>query len=631
MSSIYGILTCSKTKKLSIQPMEKWNLAYGQDNRETLTEEGIQLGCCLEKLSEKAPQSSPVLNKNNKLAVIDALLYNREELLEQCNTKENLSDEELLFTYIELYGINALKNVNGDFAGAIYDKEENKLILFRDHIGVRPLFFYQNNSLVAFSTDLRGLTALPEVDVTISEEWIFKIVAGYSTIGTETTEFENIFCVAPAQYLTFSFSDDTIKKEKKQYWKLGSKKIRLSSDEEYQKKMCELITDSVNRRLNVISGPIGAELSGGLDSGVIDILISRAGREGVYFSWSSDPKDVPIAKDDERLVIQDICKQENIVCNYSGGDEYLDENSMFAESMKLAGLPLNMDQLPALRYALPPYINALTICETAQFVHRKGSKVVFTGHGGDEGVSHRCNAYELFYHKEYISYFRHFWRITKGQPRRIIRTFKHCVNNLKEAKKKFDHAFHKVDGVPELLSKAFAAKYRDEDMPYITFAYDPRTYIRAGATCNRLYNVSLLGAYCGARYIAPFVDYRVIDFAVSIPRNQFLKNNVKRYIYREAFKDILPESLYTLTIKESNSYNNVKADPNWFEAFAAKKKETVELLDRNFWSKYLNYDEIDAWLNRGEPSEEDRLRERSILTCLFYCAMIQNLVEKSRS
>ena len=632
MSGIYGIRYNSNHYEfVDIAPMKKWNMAYGKNGEELYTDTGLHMGCFMEKLSDSAVHSNPVLKKNDKIAVLDVILYNREELVAPYHLKEEYSDEELLFDYIEKQGPDALKHVNGDFAGVIYDQKSQRLLLFRDHMGVRPLFYQQNDSFVAFSTDLRGMTALPETDATISEDWIFKIVAGYSTIGTENTEFSNIFAVAPAQYIVFSFEENTINKQAKTYWRPGTKKIRYATNKEYQEQLRSLVTDAVNRRLRAISGLIGGELSGGLDSSIIDILINRAGRDGVYFSWSSDPDNLPIVENDERLIIEDICRQENITCNFSQTDEYLGENSIIAENLRNMGLTINMNQLPALRYALPPYINALTICETAQFIHRSGANVVFTGHSGDEGISHRCNPYELFFHKEYRAFFQHFWQLTKGQPRRLIRTLKHCRKNLLESKKRFGSVFHRVDGVPELLKQSFAQKYRENDMPFVSFAYDPKSYILSGGSCNRLYNISLLGAYCGVRYIAPFTDYRLIDFAVSIPRSQYLQNNTKRYIYREAFKDLMPESLYVLSSKESRSEKSIPLSANWYETFAEKKKEVFELLDREFWGNYLDYSEIDAWMQRGEPSDEERFREKSILTCLFYCAMVQNLVEKSRS
>lgn len=631
MSGVFGVVSFIKEKcSMDISPMEKWNLAYGRIERGRYEDKNVKMGCCLEKLSEDAIRSAPVLEKQGKIAVIDAVLYNREELQEKCGTIEAISDEELLFDYIECFGLDALRDVNGDFAGAIYNKENCSVVLFRDHMGVRPLIYTQNGDWLAFSSDIRGLTALEEVDATISEDWIFKIVAGYSTISTEKTEFANIFCVEPSQYVVFSVSSNVVKAEKKYFWQLGSKKIRYGSELEYQNHLRELVRDAVERRLAVVSGTIGAELSGGLDSGVIDILINKAGRDGIYFSWSPSPDEVPYAEGDERLIIDDICQQENIICYYGGKESYLDDKSIMAESMREMGMKVSMEEIPALRYALPPYINALTICETAQFINRRGSKVVFTGHGGDEGISHRCNPYELFYHGEYVSFFKHFYGVTKGQPRRIIRTIKHCCNNIYEGKRRLSGVFRMEEGVPELLNVEFASKFNEKEMPGLSFGYDPKAHVLAGATCNRLYNVSILGAYCGVRYMVPFMDYRVMDFALSIPRSQYLKNGVKRYIFRETFRNIIPHSLYSLTAKQNNSSKNYKRSSNWFELFAEKKRETVEHLDRKFWEKYLNFDEIDAWLERGEPSSEDRFRESSILTCLFYCAMIENLVKKSR-
>ena len=636
MSGIYGVVFFGdELNTVDISSMGKWNGAYGRDGEEVYEKAGVKLGCFLEKLSDAAGKSSPVLKMGGKIAVIDAVLFNKEELLEMVRKEARqvdslLSDEELLLIFIDCFGMKALATVNGDFAGAIYDEQKKELVLFRDHMGVRPLFVFQRGDMVAFSTDLRGIVSLKEVDVTISEEWIFKTVAGYSTIGTERTEFEYIFCVEPSEYLVFKLGDGKVNKEKNRYWRFSSKKVKCSSDEEYQKRLRELIADAISRRLQVVSGPVGAELSGGLDSGVISILINRFGREGIYFSWSADPKRVAMEEDDERLVIEDICRQEGIICNYSGNVPFMDEQSAMAEGMRLVGVMPDMNQSPAFRYALPSYINALTLCETSQFIGRKGSKVVFTGHGGDEGVSHRGNPYELFFNGEYLSYYRHFWQVTAGQPRRAIRALKHCYQNVKETKKKFGGVFHMVTGTPNLLNIDFANRYNENDMPKNTFAFDPKSHVEKGATCNRLYNVAILGAYCGVRYLIPFMDYRLMDFALAIPRSQYLKNRVKRYIYREAFKDIMPNSLYVRSIKQSNSANGIKPNPNWLDEYMKKKREVVDILDRAYWSKYLNFEEIDAWVERGELSEEEMTRDRNMLTNLFCCAMVENLVKKAR-
>lgn len=635
MSGIFGFQIAKAIENSidmhnSIKRLQVWNEAYGKENVGVFLQEECAFGCCYDKLSSEAGQSDPVLHRNGKVAVVDALIYNAKELLEKCAITKKVSDEELLIQYIETFGIEALKDVNGDVAGAIWDEKKGCLTLFRDHMGVRPLFYYEKDNRIVFSTDIRGITALPWVDVSVNEEWIYKTINGYTNIGVENTEFAHIFCVPHAGYVTFTFKGTTIEKETKKYWQLGQRKIRLRTEQDYFDEMRRLVTDAIKRRVDVIPGVVGAELSGGLDSGVIDILINRLGREGVYFSWSVDPVDLPMAENDERLVIEDICKQENITCNYGKRILELAENTNIAENLRRISGKLDMAESESFRYALPPYVNALTICETSEFLSRQGAKVVFSGHGGDEGISHRSNSYEMFYAKEYYHFFRHMWSTTHGEKGRITKTLRNSFNKIRELKQRKTTPFQNSFGAPQLLKDEFRANYDDAKMPILTFTFDPKTYVKAGGSRNRLDNVSLLGAYCGVRYMVPFLDYRVIDFAVSIPRHMYLKKSRNRYIFREAFKDIMPKSLYSLRFKEDNSHKNMKQNEDWYEEFAKRKQETVNKLDRQYWSKYLDFDEVDKWLKRGKPSDKEKTGEKCILMCLFYCAMFQNLVEKSR-
>lgn len=632
MSGIFGFVQgeADRSNTIDINRMRLWNSAYGSDDEEMFIGECFGLGCCYEKLSAEAKMGTPVLKANHKYAVVDALLFNREELIERCQEKATLSDEELLICYIDKFGLNALKDVNGDFCGAIYDDREKSLTLFRDHMGIRPLFYFINEVMVAFSTDIRGLVALPQIDASVDEDWLYKTITGHISTGKDNTEFKYIFCVPPAGYIKFSLENNKIVTQRNEYWQLGSKKIRFSSETAYRNQLRELITDAVKRRLDVVSDPVGAELSGGLDSGVIDILINRMGREGIYVSWSPDPKDVPLVKNDERLVILDICEQENIVCNYGKTRISLGPESAIAGKMREMGIEVNHDEQTALRYILPPYSNTHTICETAQFVSRNGARVVFTGHGGDEGVSHRCNPYEMFFHREYYHFLRYMWSTTHGKKRRIRNTLKKCYRILSEERKQLKQPFQMHFASPELLKADFSNKFIQKKMPPIYFAYDPKKYIKEGGSRNRLDVMAMLGAYSGVRYLAPFLDYRVIDFAVSIPRHMYLKGRSNRYIFREAFKEIMPESLYRLQIKEDNSFNSVEEDSDWFEEFSKYKKEALDKLDRVYWEPYLDFDVIDKWFEKGRPSEEERKHEQDILYCLFLCAMLGNVVKRTR-
>ena len=633
MSGIFGIIKnkyFEVSKIENVKKMHQWNRAYGRSKEELFQTNYACLGCCLETLSSTTISGSPIIKNEPSYAAIDALLYNRDELEKKCPNAENLSDEELLFSYTNTLSMDSLSEVNGDFSGALYNSEKHQLTLFRDHMGIRPLYYYADNDQVAFSTDLRGLLALETIDSSINEDWIYRTLAGYYLDGVIPTEYKHIFCIPPASYVIFSFSGDKLHIDSHTYWRLGQKKLRLSSFDAYKHKLNELVTDSIRRRLNAVSAPVGAELSGGLDSGVIDILIHRLGKECNYFSWSVDPKEVPYAKDDERLVIKDICDQENISCNFSHMQANYGLDSNIAQEMNSLGFSLNPEEPPALRYAFPPYINALTLCTTCEHMKQNNVKVIFSGHGGDEGISHRCNPYELFYHHEYYHFFQHMWSTTRGQKRRPIKTLKACKRQLVDIRQRLTGVFHMPFGAPELLNKNFANRFSEKDMPSLHFAYSPNDYIMEGGSRNRLDNVALIGAYNGIRYLIPYLDYRVIDFAVSIPRHLYLHGSENRYLFREAFKDIMPESLYTLQHKEDNSHKNYPDNPDWYLEFAKRKSEVYQKLDRTFWQKYLDFDFIDTWMKKGKPSDNERRHDNNILMCLFYCAMAQNAIDKAK-
>jgi asparagine synthase (glutamine-hydrolysing) len=263
-------------------------------------------------------------------------------------------------------------------------------------------------------------------------------------------------------------------------------------------------------------------------------------------------------------------------------------------------------------------------------IQQEGAKVVFTGHGGDEGVSHRCNPYELFYHREYYHFLRYIWSTTHGQKNRIRRTLKKSYLVLQETGRKLKRPFLNPFHATDLLNIDFSNKFNNEKKSALHFAYDPKSYINEGGSRNRLDNIALLGSHSGVRYLVPYLDYRVIDFAVSIPRHLYLKGNRNRYIFREAFKDLMPKSLYSLRIKEDNSDKNKKSNPNWFEEYKQLKEEVLSILDRDYWKKYLDFNVIDEWRMEEKPSEEKRFESENKMYCLFLFAMAENLVKKSR-
>lgn len=631
MSGIYGIFgSGDETAASSMKYVAGWNLAYGDGNYYEKTFTNAGLGVCPDHITNAPVNRTPVICEDKYAAVIDAVIYNRSDLIEEYKLPSDFADEQLLLRCVLDYGYDVLSEINGDFSGAVLNNETGELVLFRDHIGVRPLFYYKNRDFIAFSTDIRGLIALPEVSGAINPDWLYKEICGFDPVDRVVTEVSDVFEVCPATYMVIKQGAQGLFCTEKEYWTIGTRRIRLRSEKAYCDRLRELITDSVRRRLDVFPDKIGAELSGGLDSGVIDILINRLGREGIYYSWSFSPDDLPLVPDDERQVIADICNQEGMYCYYGNTTMDVGPESNIGRSHSRIGLEVDPRKDSKFNYAFPLYINTEIIAETAQLIKSKGGKVVFSGHGGDEGVSHRMDPYEMYYHHEYLRYFRFLWD-NNGNVRnaghRLITTLKQFRYRPKVAAKYARRPFNAGDGAPEILKQSFTDMYDDRLMPVLTFAFDSVRYVNSGNTHIRLLVAALLGAYSGARYVFPYLDYRVIDYAVSIPRYLYLKGEQNRYIFRQTFRDIMPESLYTCTAKDNPSTANMETDTSdWFEKMKPFKKWISESLDREFWKDYLDFDEIDKWVNSPRPADDEYGHHRNIAKRLRECYQYQNMI-----
>lgn len=610
MSGIFGFSYDFTDNAKTLHALEVWNRDYGNAVFDSQCDDIHGIGAHIEHFSDNIKLLSPILYKDNKEAVFDTLIYNRDELLEELGIaeKQTISDEELLFKFIDSKDFEKLSYVNGDFAGAVYDINEKKWILFRDHLGVRPLYYYTDNDRFAFSTDIRALLSLPNADTSLDENSIYCRMMGYNDLTLCDTDYKNIKCIPPASWVEICQNKEAFCVKAHTYWKLKQKKIKFKTDEEYFEETRRIVTDAVKRRLCAISGTIGAELSGGLDSGVIDILISRLGRAGKFFSWSWSTNDIPMNDgDDERKIINDICKQENITCEFTPKKQ---TSSEIKETSEI----------------LPPFINTLNLSEGSAHLKSQGAKVVFTGHGGDEGISHRCSQFELLYNGELSWYLKYYWNSTKGKNLRLLRTLKRSVCNGYRDFKAFTTPYHNIGLISSrYLSDSFKEKMKTKaELQPLYFSYAPEKYIMQGGTRIRLDNVAFQGAKNGIRYMIPFADYRVMDFAVSIPRHMFLKYGENRYVYREAFRGIMPNSLYRVKYKDTASLRGYPMDSSLREYFDNSVKRLQNKLDREFWKEYLNFDAIDNISLPENFTKDDYIRASRSLHQLERCLLIQN-------
>lgn len=618
MSGIYGFtyrFSADGAPADALGGLRSWNRIYGREAHadKLLGDSGI--GCFIEHFSDRFPYGGPILSHHGMNAVVDALLYNRDELLPlvDLSAESDISDEALLLRLIDLHGFKVLEKVNGDFAGAIFDSADETWTLFRDHMGVRPLYYYIDDHLFAFSTDLIALASLPEADLKVDELMLYTALIGGNRITNHATDYANIRRAIPAAVTRIRRTDAGFSAENEIYWSVKQRKIRFRSHGEYCAELRRLVTDSVHRRCDAIPGILGAELSGGLDSSVIDILLTRYGREGRFYSWSYSPEELPIVDPlDERNIVLDICRREGIECRFH---KRSDKVSIWDRGAR----------------AVPPFLASQMLSHGSAWLRSQGARVVFTGHGGDEGISHRGRRFELFFNREYFTYYKYYWQDLKGRPLRLLRALRAGTS---DALAEYRNIRRNLKRIPEhcfFISPAFRERIAPAYKPRLmSFGYAPDLYVKQGGSLHRMENVAFQGALNGMRYLLPYLDHRVMDFALSIPRREYVGQKLNRIVFRDAFRDILPDALQGEVRKENVSYQQLPPNPNAKQHHEALSNLIVDHLDRELWSEYMDLDRLKEVLisSNGEFGGMGSIDE--LQAYITRCLRIQNMPKNAR-
>lgn len=617
MSGIYGFTYRSTTDSAvenTIGGLAYWNKIYGSAAVQNRILGTSALGCHVEHFSDRFGHDEPVLSYRGTPAVVDALIYNREELLRdlQMDPDSAISDERLLLELIDRKGMKALRQINGDFAGAIFDPGKQEWTLFRDHMGVRPLYYYFDNDKIIFSTDLRGILSAPDVDGAVNGEYLYNFILGINYLTPVETEYRHIRCIHPGSFAHLRMTESKCEFTQTVYWKVRERKIRMRSDDDYRRKMRELVTDAVHRRCDAIPGLLGAELSGGLDSCLIDILINRHGRDALYYSWCVPPERHPLVEgDDERKVVLDVCRQENITCRFKQLEDYVPYSVELTDYM-------------------PPFVNSLSMAAGSKWMKPQGVNVVFSGHGGDEGVSHRASPFELLCNFELWAYFKIHWHYLKGKKLRVLRALRSAYQ---EAKMKIPanmfYASEECYDLPLFTKEFNQHMYRDHRVRATPFRYAPYRYVRQGGSRFRLDTAAYLGAYCGVRYLFPFIDHRVMDFSVSIPRRLHVNHVINRLIIRESFSDLLPDSLKELRYKDAPSLRNSEKPEVRTQQFQNGMSSLLQRLDQDLWKGILDFERLEDFSHREVLSSDDVERLNLVSIKLTRFIMVQNILENA--
>jgi asparagine synthase (glutamine-hydrolysing) len=483
-------------------------------------------------------------------------IYNFEEIKRDLpgHSFDTTSDTEVILAAFREWGIDCLHRFIGMFAFALYDSLEKKLFLARDRLGVKPLYYYCHRGHLAFASELKALVKYPYFEKALDFQSLYQYLV-FQYIPEPRTIYEHTYKLPPGTYLV---AHDGIMEEKI-YWDINKPRESLKiSESDYLERLEELLTDSI--RLRQISDvPLGAFLSGGIDSSTI-----------VAFMAAQHKTNVKTFSIGFREQFYDEAPYARKVADYLGTEHhelYVTPKDAY-DVIPL--LPLLYDEPFSDSSAIPTYL--------VSKMAREHVTVCLSGDGGDE-LFFGYNRYMMMkkmafgtrlpLRRELISHLSFlpdpFWGLvgSLGQALlfRSMKTKKITPSRVREALSSMGlDAIDLYLGLVKIWSRDEAKKllggndYSLEGTPFFTineklermkeperFSFiDMKTYLPG----DILTKVDRASMAVGLEARVPFLDHRIVEFACSLPFRHKYKNKESKYLLKRLLYKRIPRELF---------------------------------------------------------------------------------------
>lgn len=257
---------------------------FPADDVQTWHREGVFLGCHAQWITpESVGEWLPYYDPVRRLAITaDVIIDNRKELFEWLRVehlyRRQMTDSQLILLAYSKWGNDCPKYLVGDFAFVIWDERNQRLFGARDFSGGRTLYYYTDPERFAFCTTIKPLLALPGVSKRLDEMWLaeFLAIMGMNeAVDTSLTPYQDIAQLPPS----YSFAVGQGKVTLARYCTIhANETLKLKSNDEYVEAFQEVFQEAVDARLRTFRN-VGAQLSGGLDSGAIASYAARSLKE----------------------------------------------------------------------------------------------------------------------------------------------------------------------------------------------------------------------------------------------------------------------------------------------------------------------------------------------------------------
>ena len=490
----------------------------------------------------------PMFNEDGTVCIVfNGEIYNfaeiKAELVSKGHRFSSNSDTETIIHAYEEWGKGCLKRLRGMFAFALWDTKTRTLFLARDRVGKKPLFYAQYSGQFVFASEMKSILVDPNFDRVIDEEALSAYFI-FSYIPAPLTVFQNIRKLLPGHTLTVRDGQVSIER----YWDLFFDPDTTKKETQFTEEFLELLDESVRIRL-ISDVPLGAFLSGGIDSSAVVALMHRNSREPVKtftigFGGNTG------GFDDER-------RYARLVAERYGTEHHEYEVLPTLESL-LEGIVTSFDEPFADDSTIPSYY----VCKMA----RQNVTVALSGLGGDEAFA----GYERYLGFKLSQIYNRIPSLIREQL--ILRLVEHLpetasgsyrINHLKRFVRSSsgDYAHQYLGFISKLperykglffsesgkrYQEAFGAaeqRFLDifnadnaEDPINKMFLSDIKTYLPE----DILACTDRMSMWNSLEVRAPFVDHKLLEYCARIPPAMKMKWFQKKYLLKKGVASLLP-------------------------------------------------------------------------------------------
>lgn len=526
----------------------------GPDESGMYTDPCIGLGHARLSIIGLEGGTQPICNEDGTLWIVyNGEIFNyielKEELLKNGHTFSTATDTEVLLHLYEDLGPQCLEKLNGQFAFAIWNTSTKELFLARDRVGIRPLYFTQTKNQLLFASEIKALFLDPKTTRALDPIALQQIFTFWTTLPPKTI-FQDVHTLPAGHYM--QVKDGQI--VQKPYWTIPAyapEECWQGSFEEAREDLKSLLKDAVRLRLRA-DVPVGAYLSGGLDSSITTALIAR------YFNNHLSTFSISF----QEAAFDETPFQQALVRFL--GTQHSQVSISNAQIRAYFAQIIWHSETPLVRTAPVP------LFLLSKLVREHELKVVLTGEGADEVFG----GYNIF--KE--AKVRSFWGKqpeSKLRPRLLEKLYPYVFKDPARARF-FLQKFYAV-GPDDLQDPLFSHRIRWKNSgknttffaPHILASlcdYQPLDEMMARLPANfstrdvlakaqvlemEIFLSNYLLSSQGDRMAMansleirlPFLDYRLIDFAFKLPAHWKIKGLKEKYILKHVARDLIPQNI----------------------------------------------------------------------------------------